>query len=83
MSETKLLFWGFEDAPIQFRQCLPFTSVTGWLAFVCAGGSLELIEVLIARWRLCGQTVRRYETEDGGIILVGSHGPVAKADRLT
>ena len=73
MSETKLLLWGFEDAPLQFRRCLPFTYMNGWLAFVCAGSSLEIVEALIARWRLSGQTVMRYEIEDGGIILVGPH----------
>ena len=71
MSDTKLLLWGLEDAPVQFRRLLPFTCESEWLAFVCAGSSLEVVEVLIARWRISGRTVLRYEVEDGGIILVG------------
>ncbi len=72
MSDTKLLLWCFEEAPVQLRLVLPMTCAHAWLAFVCPGSSLEVVEVLIARWRISGQTVLRYEVSDGGIILVGS-----------
>ena len=75
MSDTKLLLWGFDKAPTHFRHLFPFSSNNGWLAFICAGSSVEVVEVLIARWRLSGQTVQRYDVEDGGIVLVGSNAP--------
>lgn len=72
MPDTKLLLWGFEEAPIQFRHLLPSACMNGWVVYVCAGSSLEVVEVLVARWRLLGQTVMRYETEGGGILVVKS-----------
>jgi hypothetical protein len=82
VSDTKLLLWDFEDAPLQFRRLLPFSCMNGWVAVVCAGSSLEIVEVLVARWRISGHTVLRYEGEDGGIVLVGPHTPDNKHPSL-
>jgi hypothetical protein len=72
VTDVKLLLWDFEDAPDQFRRPLPFACTNGWVAYVCAESSTEVVEVLVARWRLSGHTVLRYEVKGGGILLTGS-----------
>lgn len=73
MVDVTLLLWDFKDAPPQFRRLLPCTCVSGWVAFVCAGSSAEIVEVLVARWRRTGRTVLRYDIEQVGIVLAGPH----------
>jgi hypothetical protein len=72
MADTRLLLWDFEEAPVHLRCLLPFTScMNAWVAFVCEGSSLEVVEVLIARWKIAGQTILRFDVENVGLVIGG------------
>lgn len=73
MADVTLLLWDLKDTPPQFRRLLPHAYTSGWVAFVCAGSSMEIVEVLVARLRGVGRTVVCYEVEAGGMLLAGPH----------
>lgn len=71
--EVVLYLWEFENAPPHLQRVVSPAHAGGWLAFIRPGSPELLVQALLQRWHLPEHRVRRYEAEDGGIILAGPH----------
>jgi hypothetical protein len=77
MSDTELYLWECKDAPANLRLFVPKENSNGWLAFVPRGSTSELIGSMVMLCGSPGGAVLRFESEDGGIVLVGTHAPIS------
>jgi hypothetical protein len=76
MTDADLLLWDCEDAPSSLRRLVPTEYSNGWLAYIPPGSALELIEFLFSFSNSHQGAILRFESEDGGIVLLGARASV-------
>ncbi|HEU0119620.1 MAG TPA: hypothetical protein VFQ91_03780 [Bryobacteraceae bacterium] len=74
MTDPTLIFWDLDVVPAEYQCHVLSTGQLGWLAVVSDDAANDIVEILIARWRLSGNRVVRHNMEDGRVVLVGTPG---------